>query len=112
MYSKAAEDEDNKMAERWQKDAEGILIFVSLRRAYIDFSFCITTWQTTDRFILRCRGRAACRNSPEPDTQQSGYLFILPRKYLSASREYNTDTHLVPCRLFTHILSSELYHLG
>ena len=31
MYSKAAEDEDNKMAERWQKDAEGILIFVSLR---------------------------------------------------------------------------------
>ena len=31
MYSTAAEDEDNKMAERWQKDADGILIFVSLR---------------------------------------------------------------------------------
>ena len=31
MYTKAAEDEDNKMAERWQKDADGILIFVSLR---------------------------------------------------------------------------------
>jgi hypothetical protein len=31
MYSKAAEDEDNKMADRWQKDADGILIFVSLR---------------------------------------------------------------------------------
>ncbi len=28
-YSKAAEDEDNKMVERWQKDADGILIFVS-----------------------------------------------------------------------------------
>ena len=31
MYSKAAEEEDNKMVERWQKDADGILIFVSPR---------------------------------------------------------------------------------
>ncbi len=30
IYSKAAEDEDNKMVKKWQKDAEGILIFVSL----------------------------------------------------------------------------------
>jgi len=38
IYSKAAEDEDNKMVERWQKDADGILIFVSFRvfmRIYI-----------------------------------------------------------------------------
>lgn len=31
MYSKATDDEDNKMVERWQKDADGILIFVSSR---------------------------------------------------------------------------------
>jgi hypothetical protein len=31
IYSKAAGDEDNKMVERWQKDADGILIFVSPR---------------------------------------------------------------------------------
>jgi hypothetical protein len=30
-YSKAADDEDNKVVERWQKDADGILIFVSPR---------------------------------------------------------------------------------
>ena len=29
IYSKAAEEEDNKMVKRWQKDADGILIFVS-----------------------------------------------------------------------------------
>jgi hypothetical protein len=29
MYSKIAEKDDNTMAERWQKDADGILIFVS-----------------------------------------------------------------------------------
>ena len=28
IYSKAADEEDNKMVERWQKDADGILIFV------------------------------------------------------------------------------------
>ena len=31
IYSKAADEEDNKMVERWQKDADGILIFVSPR---------------------------------------------------------------------------------
>jgi hypothetical protein len=29
MYIKITEGEDNKMAHRWQKDADGILIFVS-----------------------------------------------------------------------------------
>ena len=29
MYSKIAGDEDNKMVERCQKDADGTLIFVS-----------------------------------------------------------------------------------
>ena len=33
IYTKAAEEEDNKMVERWQKDADGILIFVSPRVA-------------------------------------------------------------------------------
>jgi hypothetical protein len=30
MYSKIAEDEDNKMVEHCQRDADGTLIFVSL----------------------------------------------------------------------------------
>ena len=33
MYYKTAKEEDNKMAERWQKDADGILFFVSLHVA-------------------------------------------------------------------------------
>ena len=38
IYSKAAEDEDNNMIERWQKDADGILIFVS---PHVDIHLCI-----------------------------------------------------------------------
>jgi hypothetical protein len=40
MYSKAAEEEDNKMAKSLQKDADGILIFVS-PRVDIQISLCI-----------------------------------------------------------------------
>ena len=32
MYSNLAVEEDNTMVERWQKDAEGIIIFVRLGR--------------------------------------------------------------------------------
>ena len=39
MYFEAAKDEDNGMADRWQKDAEGIVIFVSPRCNCIDLSF-------------------------------------------------------------------------
>jgi hypothetical protein len=35
MYSEIAENEDNKMTDRWQKDADGILIFVSLTSSSI-----------------------------------------------------------------------------
>ncbi|KAF8476363.1 hypothetical protein DFH94DRAFT_109574 [Russula ochroleuca] len=35
MYSKTAEEEDNKMADRWQKDADGILIFTGLFSAAV-----------------------------------------------------------------------------
>jgi Family of unknown function (DUF6535) len=34
MYNKMAEEEDNKMADRWQKDADGILIFVSAHTSF------------------------------------------------------------------------------
>jgi hypothetical protein len=33
IYSKTAKEEDNKNAERWKNDADGILIFVSPRVA-------------------------------------------------------------------------------
>lgn len=29
MYSKVTQEEDNKLAERWQKALDGLLVFVS-----------------------------------------------------------------------------------
>ncbi|KAH9989145.1 hypothetical protein BJV77DRAFT_905110, partial [Russula vinacea] len=42
MYSKFAEAEDNKMAERWQKDADGILIFAGLFSAVVATLLSVT----------------------------------------------------------------------
>ena len=84
MYSKIAEDEDDKMAESWQKDADGLLIFVGRRilihtRAHIN-------WKTIDRFIL-CFGRhAACLDSPGPEARPSGHISILSQECVSAHR--------------------------
>ena len=76
MYQNMAEDEDNKMAERWQKDAEGILFFVS-------FSFHTTlhiSSRSIEWFILRrCCGIG---HSDRPGPPAPGYICILSREYL------------------------------
>ena len=112
MYSKAAEDEDNKLVERWQKDADGILIFVS-PHVGIHRSLHIN-WNTIDRSIL-CRSRCpSCRDSPGPEAKQSGHLRILPWQHLSGScrPECNALIHSFPCRQTTPILSFEICRLG
>ena len=84
IYSKAAEDEDNKMVERWQKDADGILIFVS-HRVDIRLSLHINRI-TIDRSILCCSRCTPCRDGSGPQAEQSGYLRILPWQHLPGSR--------------------------
>ena len=83
MYTKVAEEEDNKMVESWQKDADGILIFVS-PCIVIHIVLCIN-WSPLDRFIL-CRScRTPCHHRPGPQAKQSGYLCILSWEYLWGS---------------------------
>jgi hypothetical protein len=43
MYVKVAEHEDNKMTDLWQKDADGILIFVSIHVSFHTASYR-STW--------------------------------------------------------------------
>ena len=112
IYSKAAEDEDTKIVERWQKDADGILIFVS-SRAGIHLSLHIN-WTTIDWSVL-CRSRyAPFRDRPGPEAKQSGYLLILSWEHLSGSHrpERNESVLSFSCRQTTPVLPSEIYHLG
>ena len=67
IYSKAAEEEDNKMVERWQKDADGILIFV--RPCVCILFFSHIDRNTIDRFILCCSQRPPCCYRPGPEAK-------------------------------------------
>jgi hypothetical protein len=80
MYTKASQDEDNKMIERWKKDADGILIFVSTSVS-IHIVLCINR-NTIDWSILRFRCCTPRCDRPGPEAEQSGYLCILSWEYL------------------------------
>ena len=112
IYSKAADEEDNKMVERWQKDADGILIFVR-PCACNHISFHIDR-NTIDWSILCRSRRPPCCYRPGLKTEQPGHLRILPWQYLPGSRrpERNTVIHSFPYRQTTPIHSSEIRYLG
>jgi hypothetical protein len=80
MYSKASKEADNKMVERWQKDADGILIFVS-SPVDIYVALCINR-NTIDWFILCCSRCTPCCDYSGPEAKQPGYLSILPWEHL------------------------------
>ena len=109
IYSNVAKDEDNKMVERWQKDADGILIFVSSCVGIHDL-LCVN-WSTIDRSIL---SRSCCTPfcyRPGPEAKQSGYLCILSWQHLRRSRRSERNTPLAH-RETAPVLSSEICCLG
>jgi len=84
MYSKFAQEEDDKMAERCQTNADGILIFVSPHEC-----FCVaaqTNLRNTGRSILSDHRHIPYHHVPRSTTKFAGCLCVLSREYLSASR--------------------------
>jgi hypothetical protein len=72
------------MVYHWQKDADGIVIFVSSCIGN-DIVLCMN-WNITGRVILCRSRRTPCCDRPGPEAKQSGYLCILSWKYLRGSR--------------------------
>ena len=84
MYSKLAGEEDDEMVDRWQKDADGILIFVS---PSIDVHTNTHTNQDVLDWSVLCRGSWTTRHlRPGPQAKFSRYLCILSREYIPDSR--------------------------
>jgi hypothetical protein len=84
MYVKMAEEEDNKSADRWQKDADGILIFVSLNIS-LHLLSAVNSVNIIDWFILchRCSiGLSVC---PGSEAKFTGYLCILSQEHPTTS---------------------------
>ena len=81
MYNKMAEEEDNKMVERWKADADGILIFVSSGITLSYTTACINH-KITDWFVLCICGYASRSIRPGPQARSPRDLRILSRKYI------------------------------
>jgi hypothetical protein len=108
IYSKIAEKEDDKMTDRWQKNADGILIFVSLCVAISNTMHI--NWNTADWFILYRSHRITRCVCPGHQAKSTRYLRVLSSEYLSDSRRPKrhrpTHPHPFPCRHANPILSS------
>jgi hypothetical protein len=74
LYSKIAVEEDDKTAERWKTNADGILIFVSLRASIhisLHLGSILIEW-----FILCRRCNIARCDDPRPQAKSSRYLCV------------------------------------
>lgn len=113
MYSNIAEEEDDKMVERWQKDAEGIIIFVRpdfcfqtpnkpLPKSHIDWSILCGSSYT-------CDGLDA-----GPQAKLTRYFRVLSRENVSApSRpQWVSPVHPFYCGLSSSFLPPEICRLG
>jgi hypothetical protein len=83
MYSKIAEKDDNTMAERWQKDADGILIFVSPQVRF--YAITCNNGKPIGRFILCSRRYIPLVVDPGPENKLARYLRFLPQEHLPKS---------------------------
>jgi hypothetical protein len=84
MYVERAEKEDKDLADRWQKDADGILIFVSLHISLHTVSVVIMNF--IDRIILCCSCSIGRGVHPRLEAKSTGYHRILCRTDLPATR--------------------------
>lgn len=84
IYSTSADREDNKVAERWQRDALVILIFVSFY--LLSPPFRTPTKTTIDQLVCHRRRDIGHRVHPGPQAKRAGLFHVLPREHLSTSR--------------------------
>jgi hypothetical protein len=113
MYVERAEKEDKELADRWQKDADGILIFVSIHVSPHKLTI-VTSIIIVDRFIL-CRSCGIrCSFDPGFEAKSTGYLCILSREHLSTTRRPEHISCIHPCQSSstTPILSTDICSLG
>jgi len=84
IYPKFAQEEDDKIAERCQRNADGMLVFVSPREYFRVAAH--TNLRNIGRSILSNRRYINYRHVPRSETKSAGCLCVLSREYLSASR--------------------------
>jgi hypothetical protein len=112
LYSKIAVEEDDKTAERWKTNADGILIFVSLRASVhisLHLGSIFIEW-----FVLCRRCNVARCDDPRPQVKSARYLCVSSRKNPSdpCRSQRIPHRHTFYFNKTIHLLSSKLLCLG
>ena len=109
MYLEIAEKEDEKMAESWKADADGILVFVRFCHLVPYFQLIYRS----DWFILRCCRLFAFGVDPGSATEPAGHVQLLPCQHIPAScRPESIQRFHFPPYFPTSVFSTELCSLG
>ncbi len=80
MYSKIAEKDDRTMVERWQKDADGVIIFVSPPVTY--YAIARIYSKSIDRSTLCNRRHTPLVLVPGPEAKLTRCLCFLSQEHL------------------------------
>ena len=114
MYSKIAEEEDDKMVERWQKDAEGIIIFVRSDFCFQTSNTCLPKGHHIDWFILCGRCYTGDGLDAGPQAKLTRYFCVLSRENVSAPSRPQCVSPIHPffCGFSSSFLSPEICCLG
>ena len=112
LYSKMAVEEDDKTAERWKTNADGILIFVGLCPSIhisLHLSSIFIEW-----FVLCRRCNIARCDDPGPQAKPARYLCVSSRKNPSGPRgsQRIAHHHTFYFNKTIHLLPPELLCLG
>ena len=83
MYLERADDDDNKVTERWKKECDAILIFVGTLANLLPNKAPTLMLKDVDRSFLSGSRSSSCSFSLGSSAESTGELGGLCRKYLS-----------------------------
>ena len=86
MYLERADDDDNKVTERWKKQCDAILIFVGTPANWRLNKTPMFMLNNVDRSFLSSSGSSSCCFCLGSPTESTSHVSGLCRKYLSFTR--------------------------
>jgi hypothetical protein len=86
LYLERADDDDNKVTERWKKECDAILIFVGTLTDSHSNTATTLILNRVDRSFLGSPRSASCCFCLGPSAESTGYLSNLRHKHLSNTR--------------------------
>jgi hypothetical protein len=108
LYNKKTKEHDEKMAESWKGDADGILVFVCENKLF--FPRHPLRCHIIDWFVLSGRCTTPWKCAWEPPAEPSKCFIILSCSHISAHPRFECVVHSTP-RRSSYIQATHVRHI-